>query len=116
MTAAGTGLRRSRRKQDLLLASRLARGQAVLAFDELAGGADRLVLAALRLRLWLSNPLVLSAGGAAVGVLAVAALRRVRLLRVLRALRWGWLAWRLWHGAQRLQAPAAPPRRGGGLH
>ncbi|MBI5257783.1 MAG: hypothetical protein HY855_14865 [Burkholderiales bacterium] len=92
-------LRRRQRKHDLLLASRLARGQAMLAFDQLAGRADGMALQVLRVRAWLSNPLVVAAGGAVVGLGLVLTLRRVRRGGVVRVLRWGWLAWRLWRGA-----------------
>ena len=91
--SAGPTLQRNRRKQDLLLASQLARGQAVGAFDELAGRADAVAYCVARIRTWLSSPLAWTAGSAAGALVLAVALRRVRAARLLR---WGWLAWRLW--------------------
>jgi hypothetical protein len=94
--------RRSLRKQDLLLASALARGQVVSSFDQLGeradGVADRIAL----FRNWLASPLALAAGSAAAAVVLGVALRRVPAAQVVR---WGWLAWRLWRGLA-----AAPTR------
>ena len=88
-------LRRSARKQDLLLASWLARGEAVGALHELADRADAVADRVARIRRWLSNPWV--AATCVTGALAIGVgLRRVRAVR---ALRWGWLAWRLWRSA-----------------
>ena len=92
---------RSLRKQDLLLASALARGQAVGAFDELAGRADAVALRVLRVRSWLSDPRVWVAGSAVGGLLFAGVLRRAPARRWLR---WGWWAWRLWHRAAPLLA------------
>jgi hypothetical protein len=89
-------LPRDQRKQNLLLASRLARGQAVVALDELGGRADAVAYRVARVHAWLSSPLVWTVGSA-VGVLVLTAtLRRVRIVRVLR---WGWLAWGFWRSA-----------------
>jgi hypothetical protein len=97
---------RDRRKQDLLLASRLARGQMLGAVAELGDRADAIADRVQRWRRWLSSPLVWAAGGAGVLVLGVAR-HRVRAESVLR---WGWLAWRL----RRALVPAwrAPVRHG----
>jgi hypothetical protein len=94
--ASGPALQRSRRKQDLLLASQLARGQAVVAFDEIADRADLVVYRVVRVRMWLSSPLVWAAGSAVGGLMLAVTLRRARAVNVLR---WGWLAWRLWRSA-----------------
>ena len=86
---------RDLRKEDLLLASQLARGQVLAAVAELGEGADAVADRVQQLRRWLSSPWVLAAGAAGALVLGVA-LRRVRALSVLR---WGWLLWRLWRAA-----------------
>lgn len=91
--------RRALHKQDLLLASRLARGQALGAFDELADQADRVAVRVARARAWLSSPLGLAAGSVAGVVLLTLAPRRLRGVRLMR---WGLLAWRLW----RITGPA----------
>jgi len=101
MTARASGAARRLRKQDLLLASELARGQAVLAFDEVAGRADAVALRLLTLRAWLASPAVWAAGSATGALVLGVALRRVRLLRLLR---WGWVAHRLWRGLAPLVA------------
>ena len=103
MQGAGPALRRSQRKQDLLLASQLARGQAVGAFNELAGRADAVVHRVQQLRAWFSSPLVWMAGSALGTVALRAGLRRRG--RTLRLVRWGWLAWRVWR-VWRSAAPA----------
>jgi hypothetical protein len=87
---------REQRKQNLLLASRLARGQAVVALDELGGRADAVAYRVARVRAWLSSPLVWTAGSAVGALVLTAKLRRVRIVRVLR---WGWLAWGFWRKA-----------------
>lgn len=105
---------RSQRKQDLLLASQLARGQVLLAVDDLAERADALALRLARVRLWLGRPLVWAALGSALALALHTRRRRARrsprsrLLRWVRLLRWGWLAWRTWHAA----ATASSPLRG----
>jgi hypothetical protein len=93
---AGLALQRDRRKQDLLLASQLARGQVVGAFDELADRADVVVDRVVRVRMWLSNPLAWTAGSVAGALMLGVALRRVRGGGVLR---WAWLAWKFWRSA-----------------
>jgi hypothetical protein len=82
----------SQRKQNLLLASQLARGQVVGAFTEVAHQADSVAHRMAQIRHWLSNPWVWAAGSTA----ATFALTRARQLRPVRMLRWGWLVWRLW--------------------
>lgn len=98
---------RDQRKQDLLLASQLARGQVIASVNDLSGRADRVARRVLQVRLWLSSPLGLAAGGAAAALVLGVARRRARSLRLLR---WGWLAWRLWRGA----APALARYRNAG--
>ena len=98
---SGEALQRSLRKQDLLLASALARGQVMGSFNELAEQADGIVARIDAVRQWLSNPLLWVVGGtAAVAMLAVASRRGKALRMVGAALRWGLLAWRL-GGARR---------------
>jgi hypothetical protein len=90
---------RARRKQDLLLASGLAREQAAGAIDELGQRADKVARGLIRLRAWASDPQVWIVAGAAGSVLALTALPRVRSFRWLR---WGVLGWRLWRIGARL--------------
>jgi hypothetical protein len=97
--APGASRRRDLHKQDLLLASRLARGQALGAFDELADRADRVAARVAGARAWLSSPLGLVAGSM-FGVVALTL--APRRLRGVRLMRWGLLAWRLW----RITGPA----------
>lgn len=101
-------LQRSLRKQDLLLASKLARMQVLGSFDEVAERADAVVGRIVAIRRWLSNPLLWMAGSAAGVIVLGAALRRKRAVHVVAvALRWGLLAWRLWRSA----APALARHR-----
>jgi hypothetical protein len=101
---------RDLRKEDLLLASRLARGQVMGAVAELGEGADAIADRVQQLRRWLSSPWVWAAGGAGALVLGVA-LRRVSAVSVLR---WGWLALRLWRAAvPALRAPVHYRTTGG---
>lgn len=97
----------ARRKQDLLLASQLARGLAAGAVDELADRADLIVGGVERVRMWLSSPLVLTAGPLAAALLLGFALRRGDRGPVLR---WAWLAWKLWRNAGPLLALLWPLR------
>lgn len=99
---------RHARKQDLLLASALARGQVVAGFDELAGRADTLAARAVRAYAWLSSPLARTVGAAAGALLLGVTLRRVRAVPLLR---WGWLAWRVWQTAAPALARQAAARR-----
>ena len=88
--------RMRQRKDDLLLASALARGQAIGSFNELAVRADVIVARIAKLRQWLSNPLLWLVGGAAAVAATALSPRRAQALRVAgSALRWGLLAWRL---------------------
>lgn len=108
------GPQRSQRKQDLLLASQLARGQVVLAVDDLADRADTLALRIARVRLWLGHPIVWSVLGAATALTLGTRRRRARLGALGRLLRWGWLAWRIWRSAGPALSPLrrAPPAPG----
>jgi hypothetical protein len=101
---APPGLQRSRRKQDLLLASALARGEVLRSFTELAARADRVADRVVTVRRWLSNPLAWMLGSAASAIVVGASLRQVRVRQVLR---WSWLAWRLWQRARPARAGAA---------
>lgn len=94
---SGRALQRNPRKSDLLLASQLARGQALGAFDELTDRADAVADRVARVGRWLSNPLLWTAGSIA-GVLVLrVALRRFPNGRVLR---WAGLAWRIWRSTR----------------
>ena len=112
MSQAGHDPARQRalRKQDLLLASQLARGQALGAFDELADRADAFALRVARLRVWLADPRTWVAGSAAGGLVLAVALRRGRARRWLRWGRRAWALWRAWRMARPLLAgPRAAP-------
>lgn len=87
-----TPLQRGQRKENLLLASRLARGQAVIAVDELGGRADAVADSVDRLCEWASNPLVLTVGSAVGALLLVLNRRRVRPMGLLS---WVLPAWRV---------------------
>jgi hypothetical protein len=101
---APTPPQRALRKQNLLLASRLARGQAVLAFDELGRRADVVAAGVVRIRDWVTSPLLWTVGSA-VGALAMTLkLRRVRGVGLLS---WIWPAWQLW---RTVSAGLARPR------
>jgi hypothetical protein len=107
--AALTPAQRSRRKQDLLLASALARTQALGAIDLIGERADGVVQRARQWQAWLSNPrlwVIASAAGSAVGLAALARLRGLRLLR------WGLLGWRVWQAAAPWLAGALGRRQG----
>lgn len=88
---------RERRKRDLLLASELARGQAVAALGQVGPRVDRVARGAIRLHAWAAQPPVWMAGGA----LALFVLLR---LRSLRALRWGLLGVRAWQAGRSILA------------
>jgi hypothetical protein len=96
---------RSHRKQDLLLASKMARGLALGAFDELAGQADALAYRAVRFREWLSSPVGLVAGSAAAAVVLAVSLRHARSARAWRWGRLAWRVWRLWRSAAAVLLP-----------
>ncbi|HEV6964407.1 MULTISPECIES: hypothetical protein [Roseateles] len=85
---------RAERKANLLLASAVLRGQAVLAVDDLGDRADGLARRVLTLREWLSHPAVLAALGGGAAFFAGAGPRRRGLLW--RGLRWAWFAWQTW--------------------
>jgi hypothetical protein len=84
---------RARRKQDLLLASTLARNQALVAIGQIGQRADVLVGGYRQLRTWMALPQVSAAAGALSSMVALMALRRLRSFRLLR---WGWMGWRTW--------------------
>lgn len=86
-----TPAQRQRRKQDLLLASALARHQAVLAIDQIGQRADVLVGGYRQVRAWMAVPQVGTVAGLAASMTALLALRHVRMFRLLR---WGLLGWR----------------------
>lgn len=83
---------RTRRKQDLLLASALARHQAVVAIDQIGQRADRIVNGYRQVRAWLLAPQLATVAGVLASAAALVALRRVRLFRLMR---WGLLGWRI---------------------
>lgn len=99
---------RAQRKADLLLASALLRGQAVLAVDDLGDRADLWGRRWQRLRGWWADPLLRAVGGAAAGVFVAGAGRRPGALR--KGLRLALLAWRVWRllGQPRAGAAADP--------
>lgn len=86
--------RRAQRKADLLLASQLLRGQAVIAVDDLGRRADQWGRRWLWLQAQLADPWVRAAG--ALGAAFMAGAGQQRRGRWMRALRWGVLAWRAW--------------------
>jgi len=88
-----TPAERSRRKHDLLLASALARQQAMVAIDQISRRADWLVGGYRQLRAWVAVPQVGTVASLAASVAALMALRHVRTFRLLR---WGMLSWRAW--------------------
>jgi hypothetical protein len=100
-------VRRERRKRDLLLASGLAREQALGALEEIGARADMVARGVIKVRAWVSDPQVWVAGGALGSALALLALPRMRTFRLLR---WGTLAAQVWKIARRLLAA----RRGAG--
>ena len=96
---------RTRRKQDLLLASALVRHQAVISMDQIGQRVDRVVLGYRQVRGWLSVPQIGMASGLAASVVTLLAVRHVRLFRTLR---WALVGWRL----TKLVAGLMPTRRG----
>ncbi len=82
---------RAERKENLLLASALLRGQVQQDLQVLGGHADRVARPVMVVKRWLSDPLVLAAVSS--GTAFFAASRRGRALGLLR---WAWLAWRAW--------------------
>lgn len=85
---------RSRRKADLLLASQVMRGQAVLAADDIGQRADGWVRRVIAWRDLLTSPVVQAAAAVVAGLFAAAG--RQRRGALWRGLRWAWLAWRMW--------------------
>ncbi|WP_298835240.1 hypothetical protein [uncultured Piscinibacter sp.] len=96
MTSAATsGEQRAQRKQDLLLASRALRREAVTAFDQLAGRADAVARRVAQARALLHHP----AGLFLSGLLGLLVARYVARRRPRAWLRWAWLGWRAWQAA-----------------
>ena len=91
--AAPTQVQREQRKQSLLLASRLARGQAVIALGELGGRADAVADGMARVRERVSSPLVWALGSAVGAFLLTVKRDRTRGVGLLS---WIWPAWRVW--------------------
>ena len=85
--------RRAARKQDLLLASALLRGQAVAAVDDLGERADVWARRWLWLQAQLGDPWVRAASAVGAAFLAGSGPGRSRWMRLLR---WGLVAWRMW--------------------
>ena len=92
-TPPSTPAERSRRKQDLLLASTLARQQAMVAIDQISLRADVVVGSYRQLRAWMAVPQVGAVAGLGASMAALLALRRGRGFKLLR---WGMLGWRVW--------------------
>lgn len=90
---------RAERKANLMLASKLLRGQAALSVDDLGQRADGWVVRVMAWRNLLSNPIVLAAAGGGAAFFASAG--KDRRGKLWRGLRWAWLAWRLWGGRKR---------------
>ena len=88
-----TPAQRTRRKQDLLLASSLARHQAMLAINQISQRADRVVGIYRQVRAWMAVPQVGAGASLAASLAALLALRKVRTFKLLR---WGQLGWRVW--------------------
>jgi predicted site-specific integrase-resolvase len=104
-----TVAQRDQRKRNLLLASRLARGQAAVANVELADRADALAHQVVRLRNWAAGPLSWTATSVLGAVALGLVLRRVRAVRLLR---WVWpvvQVWRLAVGAMASSRADARP-------
>jgi hypothetical protein len=95
---------RAQRKQNLLLASRLVRGQLVGAVDELGQGADGVIQRVRQVQAVLTDPRVWLIGSAIGSMFALIAVRRLRSFWLLR---WGLLGWRVWKSA----APMLRSRR-----
>lgn len=83
---------RERRKQDLLLASALAREQAAAALDDLESRANHLAAQVGAVRHLLQRPSVRLAGGLA-ALLLGRSLGRSGPARLLRWVLWGWRTW-----------------------
>jgi hypothetical protein len=95
---------REQRKQDLLLASRLARGQALIALDELGGRADVVADNVVRVRDWLSSPLVLTLGSALSALVLTHKMRRSQRVGLLSR------AWPMWQVGRSVVAAIAAYR------
>jgi hypothetical protein len=84
---------RAERKADLLLASELLRGLMVRDVDDLGRRGDGVVNRVLKVRDWLSDPVVLAAASSGAAFFAAAGPKRRG--QFWRGLRWAWLAWRV---------------------
>lgn len=102
-----TPAQRTRRKQDLLLASALARSQAVIAIDQIGHRADRLAGAYRQVQAWMSVPKAGTVAGVAASMAALLALRHGRSFKLLR---WSLLSWRVWKLAVGLLPHLRAPR------
>lgn len=96
---------RERRKQDLLLASAMAREQAAAAISDLELRADHLVAQVGAVRHLFQRPSVRLAGGLAALLLG----RSVSRSGPARLLRWAMLGWRAWQALAPLRAQRPPP-------
>ncbi len=85
---------RAQRKANLLLASEVMRGQAVLSADDIGHRADGWVLRILAWRNLLSNPVILAAASGGAALFAGAG--GDRRGKLWRGLRWAWLAYKVW--------------------
>ncbi|MFG6467131.1 hypothetical protein [Roseateles sp. BYS87W] len=88
---------RLRRKEDLLLASEVMRGQAVAAVCDLGERGDRWGRRWLWLQGWLADPAVRALLGGGAAFFATAG--RSRRARLWRWARGAWVVWRLWRRA-----------------
>jgi hypothetical protein len=84
---------RVERKANLLLASELLRGQMLRDVNDLGRRGDGVVNRVLKVRDWLSDPVVLAAASS--GAAFFAAAGKKRRGQFWRGLRWAWLAWRV---------------------
>lgn len=84
---------RAERKANLLLASELLRGQAQRDMNDLGQRADGLVNRVLKVRDWVSDPVVLAAASSGAAFFAAAGQKRRG--QFWRGLRWAWLVWRV---------------------
>ncbi|MCE4555681.1 hypothetical protein [Pelomonas cellulosilytica] len=85
---------RTERKENLLLASTLLRGQMERDLDDLGERADGVARRVQVLRGWLKHPALQALVGGGAAFFATA--DRQRRHRLWGLLRWGWLAWRVW--------------------
>jgi hypothetical protein len=84
---------RAERKANLLLACELLRGQMLRDVSDLGRRGDGVVNRVLKVRDWLSDPVVLAAASSGAAFFAAAGQKRRG--QFWRGLRWAWLAWRV---------------------